>query len=153
MKIAFFFLLLVASLPESSVMNQVRDDFHHIDTENELDAFIAMCDSISKDKAIPYQASAIMRKAEFVFMPGSKLKYFKAGRNMLEDYVNDHPSDVEARYVRLIVQSRVPQFLGYHSNFDDDLAFVQAVLPDVDLPESYKQLMKQSINEVIKTRE
>jgi len=152
MKVIIFLLLLVSGLPESAQMNQVRHNFHHIETENELDDFIALCDTLSLEKAIPYHASAIMRKAEFVFMPGSKLKYFKQGRNMLEGYIKNYPLNVEARYVRLVVQSRVPEFLGYHTNFDDDLAFVQEKLPDVDLPESYKQLMQQSIREVTKTK-
>lgn len=152
MKLLVLLMVLLAGYPAEEQLQQVRYDFHNITNGKELDRFIDFLESVSSEQAIPYKASAIMQKAKYAVMPGSKLKYFNAGKKLLESYIKEHPENIEARYVRFIVQSQSPAFLGYRSEMDTDRQFVMEALAKSALPSDYKKLMQQTIFEITKSR-
>ncbi|WP_435137059.1 hypothetical protein [Formosa sp. A9] len=129
-------------------MLSIREQYHLVQTENQLELFLDTLDAVECDDKTPYLASAIMRKAEFTSWPLKKISYFKEGKNMLEDFILKHPKHLEARYVRVLTQHSIPKFLGYSSNIDEDLQFINTHLETAELPENYKLQISETIKQI-----
>lgn len=63
--------------------------------------------------------------ANHIASPLEKLKTFKKGRKNIERAVHSDPDNVEIRFIRLSIQHRAPGILGYHSNVNEDAAFLR----------------------------
>lgn len=62
--------------------------------------------------------------ANHTFDPLKKITYFNAGKNKLENTINQSPTNTELRYLRLMVQLNVPSLLGYSSYIESDRTFI-----------------------------
>ncbi len=102
---------------------------------------------MSCDQAEPYLACAIMQRAEHSLWPPTQLKYFNQGKDMLEAYITNYPDDMEARYVRLLVQQGCPSFLGYTNQIQEDVRFIIRNLESVPLPSRLQEKMKIATEE------
>jgi outer membrane protein assembly factor BamD (BamD/ComL family) len=120
-------------------MTEVRAKYGNIETEKELNDFIRLLDSFECIHTGPYEASATMQKAQYALAPWTKYNYFKKGKKMLEDFILEYPDDVEARYVRFLVQSHAPFFLGYNGELEEDASVIRNNIDQKDLSDSYKQ--------------
>ncbi len=129
-------------------MQRIRNDFHNITSKQKLENFIDIATQSECELAIPYLASATMQTAEHAFLPTSKLKRFNQGKKMLESFIEDNPNNLEARYIRIFVQSEIPKFLGYNKNIETDIEFVKLKIDASDLPEEYKKLILKNISEL-----
>lgn len=136
----------IASACTSSEMTKVRNLFHAARTESKLNTFLAYVKNVNCRDAKPYRAAAIMQQAEYAFSPISKLKYFNKGKAQLEAFINQNPSHIEARYVRLMVQKHVPSLLGYSANITEDKKFIVAHLSKSTLSSSYQKTILKYIN-------
>ena len=58
--------------------------------------------------------------AEIVSNPYSKYSYFVEGKELIESAVKLDPNDAEIRYVRFMIQSHTPAFLGYSNETKED---------------------------------
>lgn len=134
---------------ECSQIHQIRSDFHQISSKNLLYEFIDNFDQSTCNLAQPYLASAKMQRAKYAFFPHKKLTYFNEGKKLLENYIQHNPKNIEARYVRLLVQSQAPFFLGYNSQINDDAAFVLKNISSSGLPESYQNELLKNTRDVI----
>ena len=67
-----------------------------------------------------YQGAAQMMMARYADHPYNKLLLFIRGKEMLEQAIQDHPSDPELRYLRLIIQKNAPRILGYNESIESD---------------------------------
>lgn len=147
------FILLLFFLPsfeaDCDTMFAIRTKYHEIHDKNKLEEFIEWVQDIDCEEVQPYLASAIMRKAEFCFWPNGKLKNFNTGKKMLENYISSHPHNLEARYLRIIVQSKVPSVLGYHQDIPSDLEFLQSHIYNSELPEDFQKLMMDNIHNIL----
>lgn len=135
----FFFILFVLNAQVS--MTEIRVDFYEIKTENQLDFFIEKTKKCSSPEAVAYLASSLMWKAKFSFFPNKKFSFFKKGKQLLENLIDQYPTMIEARYIRALLKSQSPKFLGYHNGFQEDLNFVKKNLEKSDLPKEYKNKM------------
>ncbi len=142
---AFFFALFMLNAQTS--INEIRTEFYQIKTEKQLDLFIEKTKKCSNPEAIAYLASSLMWKAEYAFFPTKKLSFFKKGKKLLEDLINQYPTMVEARYIRTLLKSQSPEFLGYRKGFDADLDFVKKNLKNANLPKEYKVKMTSVLRE------
>lgn len=142
-----FFLSLQSFEFNCDMMKFVRTDFHEIKTERDLKKYIQRLKVINCEQAEPYLASAIMQKAKYALLPTKQLKNFNEGKNILENYIETHPNDIEAKYVRLLVQRNIPAILGYRKHVNSDLAFVKLNIDNADLPDEYKKVIKNNIEE------
>lgn len=137
------FLILVFSFFNGSVdcnkMSQVRSYYGNIQSEKELNGFIRLLESFKCNLARPYEASATMQKAQFAFAPWTKYKYFLKGKKMLEDFIRENPDNVDGRYVRFLVQSHAPFFLGYNSNLQEDARVIRDNIDQQELSYAFKQ--------------
>lgn len=74
--------------------------------------------------ALAYLAGTEMMMAKHSWNPVSKYQYFVSGRDKLEQLLNQHSDDFELRYLRLVLQSNIPSFLGYDSNLTEDKLYM-----------------------------
>lgn len=129
-------------------MAVIRDQYHTIDSKDQLNSFIAKLELNDCMDAIPYHASATMQKAQYSFWPTAKLKYFKRGKKMLEAFIKSHPDNIEARYVRYLVQSEIPGILGYNDDMDEDYAYILSNIANTQLPKDYKTLILNNVERI-----
>ena len=135
------FLLLFLFIPNQTDclnMPQVRSAYGDIKTEKQLNAFFDLLERVDCSLKTSYLASATMQKAQFAFAPWTKYRYFLKGKKMLEEYIAQNPYDIEARYVRFLVQSHVPGFLGYKSNLKEDEDLIRNRIKQADMGQEYK---------------
>lgn len=52
--------------------------------------------------------------------PFSKWHYFQKGKKILEQSLEKKTDSAELRFLRLVVQSKIPSFLGYSSHINED---------------------------------
>ncbi len=143
----FYNLIILLMLLSSTDcdMELIRRDYHGIRDKNSQDEFLSTYRNKDCKTYTPYVASVIMQQAQYAGMPTKKLKYFREGKSMLEDYISHNPDDLEARYVRVLVQENIPGILGYKDNIDSDKSFVASHIDSSTLPEDYKKLIKKNL--------
>ncbi|MFT5165382.1 MAG: hypothetical protein ACI8P3_000607 [Saprospiraceae bacterium] len=148
----FILLLLPFHFFEANceVMFSVRSSYHKISSAQQLEQFIQDLKGIACEEAQPYLASAIMQKAEYAFMPTSKLKYFNQGKKLLEKFIQANPNNLEARYVRVLVQSKAPSILGYKDNIKLDIEFIKSHINIADLPVDFQEIILFNVNNLVK---
>lgn len=145
-KLLFISLLSLLShqLNEHCIEN-IRRDYHALNSEKKVRSFINSYSDTSCEKATPYLASAIMQQAQYTIFPHKKFNYFVSGKTQLEQFIARYPNDIEGRYVRLLVQSNSPALLGYKTNIKEDKAYIESHLHKSDLPLSYQETIKKAI--------
>jgi hypothetical protein len=83
-----------------------------------------------------YLAATIITRAKFVINPYKKYAFFEQGRDQLEDLVKKYPEEVELRFIRYMIQTNIPAFLGYKNTLTSDKLFLVSqvsTVKDVDL--------------------
>ncbi|MCU4175887.1 hypothetical protein [Carboxylicivirga sp. N1Y90] len=148
MKVILLTLLLLSSY--DNPLDSIRMAYHQLKSEEALEQFLESIDYIDNTQLVPYKASAIMQKAEYVSSPFSKLKFFNQGKHILEEYIKKNPNNIEARYVRIMVQSQLPGFLGYKNNMESDAAFIHTNIQSTNIPIDYSQLILINIDKYTK---
>jgi hypothetical protein len=152
----FNMILILLFLPthffdaNCEMMPSIRSAYHEIDSEQQLEEFIQQLKKIDCEEAQPYLASSIMQKAEYAFLPTSKLKFFIRGKGLLERFIQTNPNNLEARYVRVLVQRKIPSILRYKDNIKMDIEFIKSHLNNSKLPSDYQEVILSKINNVIK---
>ncbi len=128
-------------------IDDIRIEFYQVQTEKELNHFINKVQKCSDPKAIAYLASSFMWKAEYAFLPTTKLSFFNKGKKLLENLISQYPDMIEAYYIRALLKSQSPKFLGYHHGYHSDLEFVKNNLNASDLPKEYKAKITSVLKE------
>ncbi len=148
-----FFKLLILSFflsqgnpDDCSSIDRLRADYHLLETGQQIKEFVDNFSPSLCIYSVPYVASAIMMKAEHTRLPHHKLEHFLKGKKMLEAFIADHPDNIEGRYVRLLVQSHSPKFLGYNDHIEDDLFFIERNLADSEISPTYQNQIINQIN-------
>ncbi len=129
-------------------LDDIRHDYHQVNSEMSLNTFLENYQDDPCAQSIPYIASVIMQQAEYAKWPHKKLEYFNEGKKMLEGYIAAHPNNIEAHYVRLLVQSSVPGILGYKKEMGNDKVLILTEIEDADLPEEYKLIIIENTKKI-----
>jgi|TARA_B110000908_G_C10245803_1_gene448723 hypothetical protein len=145
MKLLFIIISLFFIQNNCHNIQDVRRDFHTINSKEKLNTFIENYTNSECELTIPYVASAIMQSAKYSFWPPKKLKHFNKGKKILESFILSNPENTEARYLRILVQSEVPDFLGYNKEINTDIKFVKLKIGGSDLPKIYQNLILKNI--------
>jgi hypothetical protein len=135
------FLLILLFLPffnQAAVYHAAQEfnriDFYHIlksGTSDEIDKELSVIDnSLLKDKEA-YKGALLMKRASVLMMPTEKLDNFKKGAKKLEAAIHTDSSNVEYRFLRLMIQEHTPKILKYSSRITEDAALIK---------KNYKQL-------------
>ena len=72
-----------------------------------------------------YTGALTMRKSGLTKSGLEKLSYFKKGRRMLEASIKQDSLNAEYRFLRLMIQEHVPDFLNYHSKKKEDAIMIR----------------------------
>lgn len=149
MKFVFSLVVLLFNLTsDCTTMTDLRKQFHTIKTQEDLKEFITATKDSKCPKVTPYIASCTMKKAEYTIWPFKKLAYFNEGKKALELYIEQNPKDIEARYVRFLVQRNTPTFLGYTTRIAGDKKFIIDHISTANLPEEYKSTILINVNTI-----
>ena len=71
-----------------------------------------------------YRSISLLIQAKSSVSPLDKIKYFRSGRNMLEQSILEDVTSIELHYLRFCVQTNTPFFMNYSSNIEDDKRFI-----------------------------
>lgn len=80
---------------------------------------------LKKDLSSAHKGTLLMKKASLVKSPKTKLSLFKEGHKLLEAAIKSNPKNTEYRFLRYVIQSNSPAFLGYKDDMETDLAFIK----------------------------
>ena len=76
-----------------------------------------------------YKASGTMMMAKYVFNPFSKLSFFSKGKKLMEKAIEKDKENIELRFLRFMVQTNAPSFLGYRHAIQKDKIFLIQSIP------------------------
>jgi len=137
----YVFIYLLPFFLNSSPVEKVRQQFPYINSFDECVKFEELLQAETSVDAQAYSAAMVLMKSKFVKSVIKKYSYFKKGKNQLDQIINEHPKNVEFRYIRYGFQKNIPSFLGYNNNIDEDFKlFSEGILPS-GFPKSYKKKM------------
>lgn len=91
-----------------------------------------------------YKGVSIVMKSNYVLNPYEKFSYFKKGKSIIEQAVQDEPHNIEIRFLRFCVQNKCPIILGYKHDLENDKKFILSKLnseKDSDLVQKIKQYL------------
>lgn len=131
-------IISVFSFQTLPVVEEVRNQFPEISSEEQADNFIAQLTKDTSPEAKGYIAAMNFMKSRFVKFPFTKLKYFKIGKNELDTIILKNPKNIEMRYIRYLMQKQIPDFLGYNENIDGDFNLIVNELEDSSLNHQFK---------------
>ena len=72
-----------------------------------------------------FEGALLMKKASKISIPAVKLSTFKKGHKKLEAAISKVNTNIEYRFLRLIIQENAPKNLGYHKNILDDAKIIK----------------------------
>jgi hypothetical protein len=116
------------------------------DFQQLLDTEISDTSAFNVNVIKSYKSVCHSAMAQFVFSPYTKYKMFHEGKKQLEIAILTQAS-VENIFLRLIVQLNTPSFLGYSSDIESDLKFLQTNLERAPVPLATKRFIVKTIIE------
>lgn len=128
MKILFTLLISVFILNGGTTLKDVREAFRVAEkTKDDAAAFNKLMSNkldIDENLKIAYYGASETMLAKHGTSISESVGLFKSGKGYIEIAVKNSPSNVEIRLVRLMIQHNAPSILGYHSDIDEDKAFI-----------------------------
>lgn len=138
MKFLIVLIITVFSFQISPAIDEVRNQFPEITSEEQADNFIEQLTKNTSSEAKGYIAAMNFMKSRFVKFPFTKFKYFKIGKAGLDEVILSNPKNIEMRYIRYLMQKQIPDFLGYNENINEDFKTIVAHLDESSLNHSFK---------------
>jgi len=121
-----------------SEVEEVRNTFPKITSVEQANYFIEILEKNETVEAKSYTAVMFFMKSKLVKFPIAKYKYFKKGKKQLDSLINNNKNNVEIRYLRFLLQSEMPKFLGYHRNIKDDYLLIINEIEASNLKRDFK---------------
>lgn len=121
-----FLLGLSGNLTAQTPLQQARNLFETApDKEADAEKLLALGEEANADPRVQgYSASASMILADHYWNPISKLNSFLEGKERLEAIISSNPELFELRFLRLLIQSQVPDIMDYKMNIEEDKKFL-----------------------------
>ena len=132
-------------MEQDNYMMVLRSEFHNTNTESKLTAFLTKYKNDVRVDGKPYLYCGIMQMANYTMNPYKKLDYFNKGKQALETHISKYPQQIDARYVRALIQSKAPKILNYYQNIQADIPFVKKNIQESDVDEKSKSTMLYQI--------
>lgn len=119
---AFFFLVLMSIL--SPNITKVREDykkaFANKEVTIELNKDLSDIETNDDKLLVAYKGAVLTLMAKHSKITKEKKTYFKEGATLLNFAIDEQPTNVEMRCVRLGVQENTPKILKYRANKPED---------------------------------
>lgn len=90
-----------------------------------------VAESTASEDQKAYYGAILMKTSEYQKTAGDKLKKFKEGKALLEGVIQNNSTNVEYRFLRLMIQENAPKILKYNTNISEDTALIKANLTKV----------------------
>ena len=132
-------------MEQDNYMMVLRSEFHNTNTESKLTAFLTKYKNDVRVDGKPYLYCGIMQMANYTMNPYKKLDYFNKGKQALETHISKYPQQIDARYVRALIQSKAPKILNYYQNIQADISFIKRNIQESDVDEKSKSTMLYQI--------
>ena len=132
-------------MEQDNYMMVLRSEFHNTNTESKLTAFLTKYKNDVRVDGKPYLYCGIMQMANYTMNPYKKLDYFNKGKQALETHISKYPQQIDARYVRALIQSKAPKILNYYQNIQADISFIKKNIQESDVDENSKSTMLYQI--------
>ena len=71
-----------------------------------------------------YWGASTAAAPECLGNPVEKIKYFRKGKDLLDESAKQQPTNVEIRFLRFATQTKAPSFLGYKGNIQEDKVLI-----------------------------
>ncbi len=145
----FFFILFQCSHAEYSIAVAGGLEIYSALQSNDTSVIRTQLDALDKSSLKEKDAytGALMMKMSGLLKSGmEKLSVFKKGRVKLEQSIKIDSLNVEYRFLRLLIQENVPDFLNYHSKKVEDAGMIKASFSKLnpDLQETIINYSKNS---------
>lgn len=150
MKIVTLLFISMLFFQMNSNVGKVRKQFPDITSEEQADAFIEELKIDDSTEAKGYTAAMIFMKSRFVKFPFTKLKYFKKGKTILDETINENPTNIEIRYIRFLMQKQIPDFLGYNDNINEDF---NVIVDGIIIYDLQSEMKSEIMNNMLLTKE
>ena len=140
MKTVISFFIVSTILISPSALDDVRKNILSINSLEQVDNFIELLQDDLSIESKGYLASMNFMKSHYTSSPFKKLKYFNIGKKSLDSLIDLNPNNIEIRYLRFMMQKKIPSFLGYNKHMDDDFNFIINGIENKSLPDSLNSL-------------
>jgi hypothetical protein len=138
-------LFLPPSLLNCEAKERVFQRFHALNNKEKVEQFIVAHQKNPCEEIRPYVYTAIMMQAKYEAWPHQKMLHFNRGRKKLEHFIEENPQNLEAKYLRYLIQKQSPSFLNYIKNQKEDRAFVLLNLTKTPLSKAVKKIILKNI--------
>jgi len=132
-------------MEQDNYMTVLRAEFHNTNSESKLTSFLTKYKNDVRVDGKPYLYCGIMQMANYTMNPYKKLDYFNKGKQALETHISKYPQQIDARYVRALIQSKAPKILNYYQNIQADISFIKKNIQESDVDEKSKSTMLYQI--------
>lgn len=131
LRLVYFFIFSIAAAQVfSQPLNFDKQHFYKVlskDNIDEIDVQLAKLEGIVMTEKNAYEATLLMKKAGLVKNSKEKLRLFKSGREKLESAISKNNSNIEYRFLRVIIQEHAPKIVKYHHKLDEDTALISSM--------------------------
>lgn len=129
----FLFVLIFAIFFKHSNVYHATQEFDKIDfynvlksgTAGEIDKELRVIDVSSVKDKDAFKGALLMKKAGLLKVAKEKMDNFKKGASKLEAVIHADSSNVEYRFLRLIIQEHAPKVVKYNSKIATDATFIK----------------------------
>jgi len=139
--IVIFFISLVMGTP----LENVRNQFPTINSLEQTEKYLDELENEEDETLQGYFAAMYFMKSKYVKFPLTKLKYFKKGKLLLDELISNNQNNIEIRYIRYLLQSEIPDFLGYNNYLEEDFFHIIENVEASNLNRNFKLKMLQNI--------
>lgn len=126
--VVLFLLCCAKTHAAAPDLSQVRSLFEIAATEKKAaDQLVNLLSGVNETSSpvlICYKGVAQMMLAKYGINPFNKFKYFKQGKTWIEQAAQKSPDNLEIKYLRFAIQSKLPSFLNYNEHMKADKDFL-----------------------------
>ena len=138
-------LLFIFFLNGDSIVDQVRVQCFEVDSLKRADFFIDQLKKEPSAEAKGYMATMLFLKSRIYKFPFKKMSFFNRGKTLLEESIDENPSNLELRYLRYSIQNKAPDFLGYNNWVMQDLEFIKNNIDQIQISNNIKVIILKNI--------
>ncbi len=113
-------ICLWLGVTSSASLQQVVQEFHALKTEKAELHFVSKYQNSKNVSIKAYVLAVQMKQAEHTMNPISKIKIFRKYKNKFDALIKLNPKNVHARYMRLVIQEKMPAIMGYNGSIQKD---------------------------------
>lgn len=146
-------MVLLAIKPchsQDEVLTAIRSCYNKIDNVEGVQELIRLS-SVNYDHPVilAYNNTAHLMLLDYRYNPIKKYTLFKTHSKRIDSIIKKNPTNVELRLLRYTVQNKVPSFLQYSAQLDEDIKLIKAnIHKEADYLKKYIQEFLIDFNNV-----